>query len=109
MASAQVCIDESADGQEHRVPVGQTFEICLGENPTTGYRWRRDAEGAPVVALIGDTFEAGGGPPGAGGVHRWLFRAETTGVATIAFSYRRPWDKNEAPARTFALFAHVEA
>jgi inhibitor of cysteine peptidase len=109
MASAQTCIDESGGGQERAVAVGRTFEICLRENPTTGYRWRRDAEGAPVAALIGDGFEADDGPPGAGGVHRWLFRAEQPGAVTLAFSYRRPWEKDEAPARTFTVVVRVEA
>ena len=109
MASAQTCIDESADGQQRTFAVGQTFEICLGENPTAGYRWRRDLEAPTVAALIGDSFEAGGGPPGASGVHRWRFRAETPGTATLGFSYRRPWETEQAPARTFALVIRVEA
>lgn len=109
MASAQTCIDDSADGQERTFAAGETFEICLGENPTTGHRWRIDFKAPAVVALIGDHFEAGGaGLPGAGGVHRWLFRAESPGTERLAFSYRRPWDENAAPARTFAVLIRVE-
>jgi inhibitor of cysteine peptidase len=40
---------------------------------------------------------------GSGGVHNWNFRAVDKGTATVGLAYRRPWEKDAAPAQTFTL------
>ena len=98
-------LDESADGREIELAAGQEFELTLGENPTTGFRWRLTADGSPACALVRDEFRAPeGGRPGQGGSHVWQFRAERAGESRIELSYARA--AGDA-ARTFTLRVRV--
>lgn len=72
--------------------IGQTTQISLKENPTTGYSWNVTVTDGLVI--IDDTFV---GPDnkrlvGAGGTHIWTLKA--TGVGNQSFSgvYRRSWE-----------------
>ncbi len=107
--TAPPCIDDASNGQEREFALGQTFEICLPENPTTGYRWQLDSAAAPIVALESDRFEPPDGPPGQGGRHHWQFRATQVGAAAIELAYRRAWANDGPPAKTFTLRIRVRA
>jgi predicted secreted protein len=83
-------LDESADGREIEVAAGEEFELTLGENPTTGFRWRVTVDGTPACALVKDEFRAPTeGRPGQGGSHVWQFRAVRAGECQIKLSYAR--------------------
>jgi len=108
MPSPSACIDEAASGRTLAVEQNQMFEICLRENPTTGYRWSFAADGAPVAVLIDDSFQTDSDRPGAGGIHRWRFRAAGPGSTTITLLYQRPWEQGVQPERIFTLAIHIE-
>ena len=98
-------LDEHADGGQVRLELGETLTLGLEENPTAGYRWRVDSDGAPVIKLDGDQYEA---PPrasvGAPGRHVWRLHATAVGSTTIHLSYGRSFG---ARARAFALTVEV--
>src|SRR5579859_7680971 len=100
-------IDDSMNGQSIDVAVGEVIEIRLDENRTAGYQWRLVDDGARVCTRVGDSYQAGTGPLGQSGSHRWELRATRPGEATIALAYRRPWEQDEAAARTFSLHLRV--
>ncbi len=108
LSSPSSCIDEAANGRTLAVELNRTFEVCLRENPTTGYRWSFAADGAPFVVLIDDSFQSDGDRPGAGGIHRWRFRAAEPGSAKIVLSYRRPWEQGVSLERSFALSVRIK-
>lgn len=95
--------DEASNGRRINLTLGQTFEISLRENPSTGFRWTLEASGEPICALLGDSFTPSGGPPGAGGVHQWQFEAVQVGQSRIALTYQRPWEQSKPSASTFTL------
>src|SRR4051794_18392341 len=97
-----IALDEHADCSRIQVALAESFVLRLDENPTTGYRWRLEATGAPVIALDGDSFEpVGRSTQGGPGKHMWRFRSVSAGEGTIQLSYRRP--ATTAAARTFTL------
>jgi inhibitor of cysteine peptidase len=100
-------LKENDDGREVTLQPDATLEIDLAENPTTGYRWTIVSDGKPACELVDDNFEAGRGT-GQAGLHRWRFRAVKAGTCDIALAYRRSWEHDVAPARTFALKVRVE-
>jgi len=100
-------VDETWNGRQLEVGVGQRFELALPENPTTGFRWALESKGEPVLVLLGDAFAPSAGTPGAGGVHRWEFEASRAGSADLRLTYRRPWGQAGEAARTFALLVVV--
>ena len=100
-------IDESFSDQVVRLPVGQVIELRLQENPSTGFRWSFAADGRPSCTVVADSFERGAGPPGAGGDHKWQLKAVRAGACHLKLFYRRPFEPDAPPARTFTLDVQV--
>ena len=98
-------IDKPMSGGEVEVKLGDSFEVRLPENPTTGYRWRLNPSGGPAVEVQEDSFEHSGGPYGAGGIRHWRLRAVAEGTAELTMDYRRGWE--QWPAETFKITIRV--
>jgi len=91
---------------------GETFEIALKANHSTGYQWVWQDSSSRVVEQYQparyDLESSGDGRVGAGGVEYWSFRAKESGKETIRLSYRRPWESSAAPAEEFRVEVAVE-
>src|ERR1700682_3173043 len=94
-------VDEKKNGNQIKLTTGETLEVCLSENRTTGHKWSLESSG-DVCTLVNDTFEPAPAP-GEPGTHRWKFRAEQAGSGSIQLSYSRTWGEKKTPARTFKL------
>ncbi len=99
---------KSYDGRTLTLHAGDTLSLSLAENPTTGFRWDLKTKPEPEFETLTDTFESSGGSPGAGGTHRWQWKAMRTGAATIRLEYRRPWETNAPPGQVFSLNLQVQ-
>ena len=108
-ALPSLTINERSNGQTLEVAPGQTVEICLEENPTTGFRWRMAQVDPPLGTLVRDVFEPGRQAPGQPGIHRWQFKAVTAGSGSVRFVYRRSWEDDAAAARVFTVTLNVAA
>ena len=102
-----VQLDESQNGNEIELRMGELFEIRLSENPTTGFRWVLESSGAPTCLVIEDCYETSTATPGAGGSHCWRLQGKQIGESRIELCYRRSWEGQGAAARTFSLRVHV--
>ena len=104
-SSLLINADKSYDGRTVNLRVGDGVKLSLEENPTTGYRWEFLTRPEPVCVIVGDAYDANssGGKMGSGGVHNWDFRAVDKGTSTVSLAYRRPWEKDAAPAQTFKM------
>jgi len=100
-------INESHNGQEVGLTVGEVLEITLFENQTTGFQWALKTRPESSCTPIIDESEGMATPPGKGGSHRWCFRAVRAGTEAIELEYRRPWEKSSQPGRTFKLNVRV--
>lgn len=88
------------------VKPGNTIEINLEGNPTTGYSWSADGDGLKVVGDPNGTYvmdEAAPGMVGVGGTFTFTYEAATDGIYTITAEYARPWETDVEPAETFTL------
>lgn len=88
---------------------GQTLEVVLDANPSTGYTWKvasapefLKSEGEPAF-----TSEAKEGVVGAGGTQTLKFGVTAAGTGDLSLEYVRPWETGVAPAETFKV--EVEA
>jgi predicted secreted protein len=70
---------------------GETFEIVLEGNFTTGYRWELD-RGDDALPLISEEIEAGGDASGSAGTQHFKMMARSKGSYSLRFLYRRPWE-----------------
>jgi inhibitor of cysteine peptidase len=101
--------DATDPSQPITVKAGETFDIVLSSNPTTGYRWNLIGDlDANVVQLIGQDYISQ--QPvlvGSGGVDVWTFRAINAADATIVLGYYPPGNETE-PDKTVTFSIQVQ-
>ena len=100
------------NGKMLKVKVGDTIQVKLKGNRTTGYSWAMSGKlDEKVLKSEGNEYkvdEHPAGMVGVGGSDVWTFRAVATGKAEIALGYARPWEKEKEPAQAFKLTVTVE-
>ncbi|HSL28964.1 MAG TPA: protease inhibitor I42 family protein [Anaerolineales bacterium] len=91
------------------VRAGETFDLVLTSNPSTGYRWQLVEELDPNVVELVDQVYIAQEPSaiGSGGVDAWTMRAINSGDATIMLGYY-PLDNDNEPAETIIFSIEVE-
>jgi inhibitor of cysteine peptidase len=103
----RVLTDED-DGSTVSLAPGDTVELVLDENATTGYLWTVD-EWPGALEPDGDgCLPPDPIRPGAAGRHWFRFRAAGPTDGTIAAERRRPWEV-AAPDATFSVHVVVRA
>lgn len=108
-AKPPVQITAAADGQHIQLPRGAELVLDLAANPATGYRWEiLDAAPAALVTR-GERYDSQAklGQVGGGGTSSWRFRAVHAARDTLRLAYRRPWERDIPPARTFTCVVEV--
>jgi len=108
----KVALTDGDDGKAVELKVGQVLEITLEANPTTGFGWQvLEVEGA-VVEQQGEKAykqrETDGRRVGVGGWETFTFKAAKAGTADLRLVYRRSWEKDVEPAKTFAVKVTVK-
>jgi|GEM_PF-1283975 len=103
-SSATVQIGEIGRSAKVTLGIGDTLTVLLPANVTTGYGWEITANNK---ALLASGARANLPPEnkrvGASGRQRLLFTAKAPGHDRLVVAYRRPWEKNAAPARSLTL------
>jgi inhibitor of cysteine peptidase len=101
--------DTTDPSQPITVKAGETFDIVLSSNPTTGYHWNLIGELDPnVVQLMGQDYISQ--QPvlvGSGGVDVWTFRAINAADTTIVLGYYPPGNETE-PNKTVTFTIHIQ-
>ena len=100
-------LDQADDGAFVEVAAGDIVDVELLEHSGGGYLWDVGGLGDTDLELLSDRRERIG-PAGAVGGHvtrRLVARARATGVGSVQFVERRPWDR--AAARASYRFSYV--
>jgi inhibitor of cysteine peptidase len=100
-----VVLTETDADQSVKVSPGQTLEVVLDANPSTGYTWSVAAEPEFLTAQGEPVFssEAASGLVGAPGTQTLRFTVSAAGEGPLSLSYVRPWEADAAPAQTFTV------
>jgi inhibitor of cysteine peptidase len=110
-APKEFSADISSSGKDITMTAGDTLTITLESNATTGYSWNENANIGDVT-VVKQTDHKYQPPattiPGAGGNEIWNLKALKVGSSTISIEYRRPFEPNAAPAKTFTLTVVVQ-
>lgn len=95
---------DDADKTVAVVP-GQTLEVKLDGNPSTGYTWTVASAPEFLKSEGEPTFEskAESGVVGASGTQTLKFSVTAGGEGELSLSYLRPWETGTAPAETFKV------
>jgi len=106
-ASAAQSLDESSSGEVVVIVEGQSLELSLASNPSTGFSWQYFPEpDNSILKETGHEFRGESNLPGAGGREYWTFQAAGTGSATLSLAYMRPWE-SRMPEKIFKLDIRV--
>ena len=112
-AGGPLILGEADSGKAYTVKVGDTIEVTIPGNPTTGFSWTAalTEKDAAVVQQVGEPAYASETSDsmvvGAGGVYTFTFKAAAKGEALLKLVYARPWESVE-PEQTFAVTLTIE-
>ncbi|MBN2585166.1 protease inhibitor I42 family protein [Patescibacteria group bacterium] len=85
--------------QNHNITEGNSFQIVLPSNQTTGYKWELVDLTSGVLEKVKEDYKVSTkyseGVVGAGGEEIWTFKVLKDERSHIVMEYRRPWDKSE--------------
>ena len=84
--------------------VGDTLQVSLGSNPSTGFGWASQMQITNAAVLVQTGHEAlapSATRPGAAASDVWALQAMAPGNTTVSTSYGRPWPGGEKDAWTF--------
>jgi inhibitor of cysteine peptidase len=99
-ADGPLKLGEADNGKAYTVKIGDTIEVIIPGNPTTGFAW--------TAALAAYSTEASDGAVvGAGGTYTFTFKAAAAGEALIKLVYSRPWE-SVAPEKTFTVTVTIK-
>jgi inhibitor of cysteine peptidase len=109
VGSHAVSISDEDNGNDVDLTSGGTLIVKLKSNPSTGYSWA--VAGDPSPLKLEKTFYRKNTPSskvvGAPGVQVFQFSASSAAMATLQLIYRRAWEYNVAPAKTFKVRVDV--
>ena len=98
------------NGRQIELTKGQTFNVTLESNPSTGYSWEVVEFNNNMLHQIGEAeyrriSNFTGEQPMAGVPEMQTFRFEAinTGQTTLKLVYHRPWEKDVAPSNSFSV------
>ena len=116
MAFAATKVVTDADkGGDVQLKAGDTLEVRLSSNPSTGYMWYIHPKSTALLRLTGQTEtkppEPGEGQPMVVGqpiVQVFTFQPKRTGDGILLLHYVRSWEKPALGEEQFTLHVVVE-
>ncbi len=102
-----VNVNDSDNGSQVTLRQGQILAVTLESNPTTGYSWAPVEKQNSIFEPFGDPIyfppEEVDGVVGAGGWEIFYFRSVSAGQETLQLVYRRSWETDVEPIKTFSI------
>jgi inhibitor of cysteine peptidase len=95
-------INENENAKTISLEMGDTFEVFLESNPTTGYQWVVD-ELEPIILKQGESDFIGTLGVGSGGNQVLYFNVIGKGKTVLKLAYRRTFEVGVAPLKSFKL------
>ena len=98
-------VDAGSEGSTVEIGVGETLQVRLEANPTTGYEWV--VLDAGVLELVSQRHRPESDADGSGGVTTLTFSPTGTGTADLTLGYLQPWEEDVEPIETFTITVSV--
>ncbi len=108
-AAPATTLTEQDNGRDIDLNAGETLIVRLPSNPSTGYNWAVAGEPAPLK-LQKNTFHkkaSNAKAVGASGTSVFQLTATSAGIANLTLVYRRSWEYNTPPMKTFSVRVNV--
>jgi inhibitor of cysteine peptidase len=96
-------LTERDNGKHVSAQTGDTIEIHLAENATTGYRWEPDNLDTHLFELEGSAADYPSNTPGSGGEAKFLIKVRAAGSAPLRLKYWRRWEGEAGVIQRFEV------
>ncbi len=108
---SEVQLTDADAGSSVKLANGGQLIVALASNATTGYTWsvqdpspaQLELQGEPKYVPPGSTSNV----VGAAGTQVFTFVAKSAGSAKLTLEYKRPFEPNVAPDKTFSVTVDV--
>src|SRR5437868_474616 len=100
----QVTLTDKDNGSKQKLTQGDLLVLHLETQPGTGFGWtiaKRDKDQLTLLSKV--LLNNPNMLPGGKAVQLFTFRAATVGTSDLELQYKRPFDKNKEPAKTFKV------
>ena len=104
-----VTVTGEDNGKDVDLATGVSLIVKLKSNPSTGYSWTVSGDPSPLRLEKSSYVKSSPSSKtvGASGMQVLRLSANSSGVATLTVIYRRSWEYNMPPARTFSLRVNI--
>jgi inhibitor of cysteine peptidase len=105
-------VTDADNGKTVTITKGQGLLLKLQSNPTTGYKWAVSSTDRTFGYPSSETFlKNSDGAVGSGGIQRFKWTTNSpldmVGSHKVTLEYKRSWETNVAPAKTFTFTVKV--
>ena len=100
---AELTLTEAQHGGRFTVHVGDTIDLRLSENASTGYRWSIASLDRALLQVEAEDYDAGNGAVGSGGTVAWVLRANRAGSGRLELVKSRAWEGQKEADERFAV------
>jgi len=106
-----ILLEAPDSGSDIFLAQGEALQVKLPSTPSTGFSWAVVSNSPSVLRPAGEPKydPPGKGAAGAAGTQTFDFRVVGGGGAFLELVYRRPSDKDAAPARRWSVFVAAAA
>jgi inhibitor of cysteine peptidase len=103
-------VREKDKKSEVSVPKDGILVVRLSVSPGTGFSWHITSCDRNRLKLLGDPVFEGSGEakPGESEEQVFRFKALTAGPSILRLAFRRGWEKDAPPARTFEIKVKIQ-
>jgi inhibitor of cysteine peptidase len=101
-------VTEEQNGKAVEMAVGDTLEVVLNANPTTGYSWNVTSPLGQWLVLSNHKHKPSSSMCGAPGLSSYYFVAISPGECDLSMAYAKSWEKDVPPIKTFSVPVHIE-
>ena len=107
--SPLLTVGEKDNGTTVDLTQDETLVVKLPGNPTTGYSWAVIGDPSPLKLVKSTTQRSANSKTmaGAPSVQEFRFRADAAGIVSLTLHYRRPWEHDAPPAKTYTLRVQI--
>lgn len=102
-------LTEQDNGTDIDLKSGDELIVRLPDNPSTGFNWTVVGEPVPLK-LQKSSFHhktSNGKALGSSGISVFQFMTTSRGIANLTLVYRRSWEYNVPPLKTFSVRVNV--
>jgi inhibitor of cysteine peptidase len=101
-------VTQADAGKTVALAVGQRLNVHLSEQAGTGYSWITASDSTPLLKFEGASSGSGATMPGGAEIQVLVYSAAAAGKGTLKIEYRRSWEKDQPPEKSFSIAVTIK-